>query len=118
MPVGRDRADDRHEVDDLPDAGLGHEPGDQNRSVREVQLLAGEDVHRRTYPEVAATAMVQQCSEDAGGVEAGCAEPVDGSIGGHERRGLEVTDESVVGDERVVRHEPRFPSGRLERPCP
>jgi hypothetical protein len=39
MAVGRDPTlGHRHEVDDLPDTVLGHEAGDQDRCVREVQL--------------------------------------------------------------------------------
>ena len=45
---------DRHEVDDLADARLGHEPGDQDGGVGEVELLAGERLDGRADPEVTA----------------------------------------------------------------
>jgi len=99
-----------HEVDDLADAGLGQVPGDEHRGVREVQLLAREDVHCGPYPAMAAPAVVQQSPEQARRVEAGGAEPVDGSVGSDQRRRLKVTDEAVVGDERVVRHRARIPA--------
>jgi hypothetical protein len=47
VTVCRELASDRHEIDDLSDTRLGHEAGDQDRGIREVDLLAGEDVHGR-----------------------------------------------------------------------
>ena len=55
--------------------------------------------------------VVEERPEQAGRVEPGGAEPVDGPVGGHQRRRLEVTDEAVVGDERVVGHPVSVPSG-------
>ena len=112
VPVRGDDAGDRHEVDHLTDAGLGHEPGDEDRGVREVQLLAGDGLHGGPDPEVPPSLVVEQRPEDARRVEPWCAEPVDGAVGGDERRGLEVADEAVVGDERVVSHDHEDASGQ------
>ena len=104
VAVRGDRAGNRHEVDHLADPCLGHEARDQDSGVREVQLLAGERLAGGADPEVTALLVVEQGPEDARRVEPGRAEPVDAAVGGDEGRGLEVTDEAVVGDERVVRH--------------
>jgi hypothetical protein len=48
--------------------------------------------------------MVQQGAEDAGRVEAGGAEPVDGAVGADQRRRLQVSDQTVIGNQRVLRN--------------
>ena len=101
---GDPAAGDRHEVDELPHPRLGHETGDQDRGVREVQLLAAEDLHGRPHPEMTTALVVEQGTENAGRVEPRRAEPVDRPVGGDKCRGLEIADEAVVGNERVVIH--------------
>src|SRR4051794_30009996 len=105
MALGRGGAADRHEVDEFADAAVGEEPGDENGGVGEVELLAVETAGRRLDPEVPAALGIEQRAEDARGVEAGAAEPVNGSVGRDQGRGLQVTDKTVVGDQWVVRHE-------------
>jgi hypothetical protein len=89
-PVTRFRCDagERHEVDHFTHAGLGHEPGDQNCGVREVELTHLERVV--TGPDAAVTPLVgvEQRPEDAGRVEPRRAEPVDGAVHGDQRSGL------------------------------
>jgi hypothetical protein len=52
--------------------------------------------------EVAAVLGVQERPEHARGVEAGQAQPVDGPVRADERGRLEVADQAVVADERVL----------------
>ena len=51
-----------------------------------------------------------------GRVEAGAAEPVDGAVGGHQRRRLQVADQPVVGDRRVTIHQWSLLVGSMMRP--
>jgi hypothetical protein len=104
VTVCRELASDRHEIDDLSDTRLGHEAGDQDRGIREVDLLAGEDVHGRGHSEVPAAVVVQQRAEDAGRIEPRRAEPVDGSVDGDQCRRLEISDQAMVRDEWVAVH--------------
>ena len=66
VPVGRDGTADRHEVGHLPHTLLGHEAGDQDRRVGEVQLRGGEGRGARADPEPAALlggpAVPRRCS--------------------------------------------------------
>ncbi len=94
-----------HEVDDLADAVRGHVAGHQDGRVREVELAYGDlflDVGGQSA--VAAAVAVEQGGEHAGRVEPRCAPPVDGAVGGDQRRGLQVADEPVIGDRGVVVH--------------
>jgi hypothetical protein len=95
----------RHEVDHLADSVLGHEPGDQDGGVRKVQLPAGDAGAGRPHPEVAAAFLVEQRGEDTRRVEPWAAEPVDGTVDGHQRGGLQVADQSVVGNGWVLGHQ-------------
>ena len=100
--VGVGRLEDRHEVVDLGDAALGHEPGDQDGAVGEVELAGAGARRGRAEPPGAAAARVEQRAEDAGGVEPAGAEPVDGALGAHERAGAQVADQAVLRDREVV----------------
>ena len=66
VPVGRRALDDRHEVVHLADPVRGHEPGDQDRGIRQVQLLAHVVVPVRRDPVEAAPVGIQQGREHAG----------------------------------------------------
>ena len=96
---------DRHEVDHLADAAGGHEPGDQDGGVREVELPGDVVGALGGDPEVPAALAVEQRREHARGVEPRAAEPVDGAVGGHQRGGLQVTDQPVLGDRRIAVHQ-------------
>ncbi len=61
---------------------------------------AGGDAHRRGAQAEAAGAAVQDRGEDARRVKARRAEPLDGPVRGHERRGVAVAQEAVVRDRR------------------
>jgi len=103
VPLGRRGPGDRHEVVDLTHPIRGHEPGDQDGGVGEIKLLADVVVAVGRDPAMTALVRVEQGREHAGGVEPGRAEPVDAAIGGHEGRGLQVTDQPVVTDVGVAR---------------
>src|SRR5207248_2186538 len=76
---------------------------------REVHLFGLVPGTGRADPEAAAALVVQQGTEHAGRVEPGVAEPVDRAIGRHQRSGLQISDESVLGDCHLS-HD-RSPSG-------
>jgi hypothetical protein len=92
----------RHEVDDLADALLGQVPGEQDRRVRQVHLLGGERPARRADPVPATAALVEQRTEHRRRVEPREAEPVDRTVEGYQGRRLQVTDQPVVRDRRIV----------------
>ena len=104
MTVGRRPVGDRHEVDDLADPALAHEPGDQDGGVREVQLPGHVVDARWSEPEVPTAVGVEERREHARRIESWAAEPVDRAVGVDERGRLEVADQSVVADVWVVSH--------------
>ncbi len=89
---------DRHEVVHLGDAALGHEPGDEDVGVGEVELARPDVLVERLEAPVAALLGVEDAAEDAGGVEARRAEPVDGAVRADERAAAEVADQPVLRD--------------------
>ena len=128
VPAGGRALDDRHEVVDLADPVGGHEPGDQDRGVGQVQLPGHVVVPVRRDPVETAAVGVQQRREHAGRVEPGTAEPVQNAVRRHQRRRLQVTDQPMVSDIRVTRHRfllgsPKIPStmatqaGRTHHPA-
>ena len=92
----------RHEVGHLTHARLSQETGDEDCRVREVQLLGGDGVCNGAHSEVTPSAMVQEGPEHARRVEAWRAEPVDRSVGADKGARLEVADQTVFSDGRVV----------------
>ena len=100
---------ERHEVHHLGDALRRQEPRHEDGGVREVHLL-GHAVVDGVEGEVATLPLVEQRGEDARRIEAGAAEPVDGAVGGDERRCLQVADQAVIRDGWVVRHPGGLPS--------
>ena len=94
----------RHEIHQFTDAALREEPCDENSRVGQIELLCGEGLVQRPGTEVAAAGTVQQRSENAGRVETGAAEPIKRPLCGHQRRGLQVTDKTVVRDQWVFIH--------------
>jgi hypothetical protein len=66
VPPGRRALDDRHEVVHLADPVGGHEPGDQDRGVGQVQLPGHVVVPVRRDPAETAAPGVQQGREHAG----------------------------------------------------
>jgi hypothetical protein len=106
VPVGGLTLDDRHEVLHLADAVGGHEPGDEHRVVREVQLLGNVVVAVRSDPEVATLVGIQQGREHARRIEPRAAEPVHCAVGGDQGSGLQITYESVGGDVRIALRDP------------
>ncbi len=93
--------DGRHKVDDLTDAGRTQKARREDGGIRQVELLdrplgiVGGD------PEAAAVVGVQQRGEHARRIEARQAQPVDRSAGRHQRRGVQVADEAVLGNGRL-----------------
>ena len=96
---------DRHEVQHLADPLGGHEPGDQDGGVGEVQLADHDIVAFGGDPAPAAPLGVQQRREHTGRVEPWAAPPVDGAVGGDQRRGLQISDQTVLGDRRITVHD-------------
>src|SRR5215469_9825711 len=70
VPVGRRALDDRHEVENLADTVRGHEPGDEHRGVRHVQLLGDVAVCHWQDPEIATFLRIEQGRENGRRVEA------------------------------------------------
>lgn len=116
VPVGRGLSGHRHEVDDFPRSGLGHEARHQNGGVRMVELFGGVRPRCRPHGEVAAPAPVEQSAEDAGRIKPRTTEPVDRRIGCHEGRGLQITDQAMILDQRIVVHlqTPFSPAGHTQ----
>jgi hypothetical protein len=110
VPVGRGCPGDGHEVVHLADPVRGHEPGDQDRGVGQVQLPGHVVVPVRRDLVEAAPVGVQQRREHAGRVEPGDAEPVQDAVRGHQRRRLQVADQAVISNVRIAIH------GRLLAP--
>ena len=116
VPAGRRALDDRHEVLHLADPVRGHEPGDQDRGIREVQLPAHVVVAVGRDPVEAAALGIEQGREHARRVESGAAEPVQHAIGADQRRRLQVADEPVIANIRVTSQ--RFPPSEAEVSVP
>jgi hypothetical protein len=98
------RAGPRHEIEQFTDPLLRQKPRDEDRRVGKVELLRGERFVERPGTEVTAADMVQQRRENAWRVEARTAEPIEGAARCDQRRGLQITDETVVGDQWVFVH--------------
>ena len=101
---------DRHEVGHLADPVGGHEPGDQDGGVGKVQLPGDVVVALGADAETPAVVVVEQRGEHTRRVEPRAAEPVDGAVGGDQRRGLEVSDQPVLGDWRITIHGRSLPT--------
>ena len=84
-----------HEVGDGNLAVLRAERGLKDVGIREVLLARVHDGAGGTDPEVAAHVLVEYGGENAWGVEAREAAPVDGAVGPDERCGGHVAYESV-----------------------
>lgn len=117
VPVGRPAGADRgHPVEELSDAVGCREPGDDDRGVGVLELLARVRAAFGCRPEVAAAVVVEQCGEDAGRVESRGGEPVDDSPRGDQCGRLEVAHEPVVGDRGIPVHAPCLPVESGPRP--
>ena len=114
---GNLRTGNRHEVDHFTDTRLGQKTRDEDGGVRIVELLPIEDIDRRSDPEVPALIIVQQRAEDAGRVEARGAEPVDSAVDADECRRLQISNETVIGDEWVRSTSGLNPQRQRCRPC-
>jgi hypothetical protein len=104
------RVVDRHEVGHLADPVGGHEPGDQDGRVGEVQLPSDVVVALGADAEAPAVVVVEQRGEHTRRVEARAAEPVDGAVGGDQRGGLEIADQAVLGNRRIAIHGRSLPT--------
>jgi hypothetical protein len=105
VPVRRGSSGDGHEVVDLTDSVRGHEPGDQDRGVRKIQLLADIVVPVGSDPEMAAAAGIEQRREHARRVEPGKTQPVHGAVCRHQRSRLQVPDQAVIADVGIAGHD-------------
>jgi hypothetical protein len=109
VAVGRPAFDHRHEVLHLADAIGSQETGDQDRGIREVQLLGDVVVGGRPDAEIAALFGVQQRAEYARRVEARAAEEVDRAIMRYQRSRLQITDQPLITD---IGYRSTIPSSR------
>ena len=101
--VGR-VAVDGHEVLHLAHAVGRQEAGDEDVGVGEVELLGGVAVGRRRDPVVAALLGVEDGREHARRVEPLGAVPVDRAVGADQGDRVQVADDAVLLDRKVVRH--------------
>ena len=93
--------EDRHEVGQLPDTVFGQETGDQHVGLWPVKLFVVDALADRGDLEVAPFVVVENTSEDAGGVEPWEAEPVDRPVDANKRDRPHVSDYAVVLDRPV-----------------
>jgi hypothetical protein len=101
---------DRHEVRDLSDSRLGQIAGHEERGVGQVHLL-GEDIVRECRDAEPTTVLVvEQRTEDGRRVDTRTTEEVDRTGGVQEGRGLQVADETVLGDRWILQRDHGFPS--------
>jgi hypothetical protein len=91
---------DGHEVNDLADALAAEEARHEDVGFGQVHLAVGPGVDGGDA-EVAAAFGVEDGGEEAGGIEAGQAAPVDRSIHGDEGDGVEVADDAAGFDGTV-----------------
>ena len=92
------RPDEQRVADDDP-AALGAPARLEDHRARQVATAGRHLDAGRAEPEPAGVA-VEQRAEDARGVHARKAEPLDAAVGRDQRRGLAVRQEPVVGDRR------------------
>jgi hypothetical protein len=107
---------DGHEVQHLANPVGGHEAGDQDGRIREVQLPGDVVLALGTDAEAPTLVVVEQRGEHTRRVEARATEPVDAAVGRHQRRRLQISDQSMLGNRRITVHAvpPRWP-GYLAR---
>src|SRR5918994_795316 len=91
------RRSDRHEVLNLSHAMGAQEAGDQDLGIREVELFGRPVRAGRSESPVAAALPVEECPEQARGVETRAAVPVNRPLGAYECDSMEVADEAVFG---------------------
>jgi hypothetical protein len=103
-----------HEVDDLADRVLALEPGEQDVGIGEVELLRLGVAGTGRDGEVAALVLIQEGTEQARGVEARRAVPVDRAVGADEGDRAQVAHDAVLFDREVAvrRADPGSPVSR------
>src|SRR5918911_839623 len=80
------------------------EAGDQDVGVREVELFGRPVRAGRGESPVAAALPIEECPEQARGVETRAAVPVNRPLGAHECDGMEVADEAMFGYRQAAAH--------------
>jgi hypothetical protein len=108
-----------HEVLHLAHA-VGHqEASDEDVGVGQVELFGAPAVAVGRDAEHAASIGVEDRPKNAGRVKVRAAVPVDRPIGAHQGDGVQVADQTVLGDRQVTgprcpssasRHHPRYPT--------
>src|SRR5689334_17855938 len=115
-----DRLSDRHEVLNLAHTIRSQKAGNQDIGVREVQLLRRPALIYRSYAIATSAARVEDRREDARGVNAGAAVPVDRAISPDQSNAMQVPDQTVIGDRKITAHpglpKPGMPPARPSRP--
>ena len=87
-----------HEVQELDDAFGIEEAGDENVGGGPVELLAADGGIDRGEAEAATFGVIEDGAEEAGGIDVGMAEPIDGAVDAAEGDGAHVADDAVVFD--------------------
>src|SRR5689334_20762305 len=102
--LAANRLCDRHEVLNLAHTTWSQEASDQNIGVREVQLLRSPASIGRGKAIMAPATRVEDRPEDARGVNPGTAVPVDRAISPDESHAMQVADQAVIGDRKIIAH--------------
>jgi hypothetical protein len=103
--VGHDRGIvNRHEIDELSNSRVSHEPSDQARRLREIHLRGRAIVKPRRDPEPPALARVEKRREDTWRVEARSAEKVNRPVRCNECRRLHIANKAMVANRRICIH--------------
>ena len=97
-PVGARSLMNGHEVHDLAHPIRVKKARDQDVCVGQIGLTGAELVDGGRDLKVPAPSVVQQGAEHAGRIEVRQATPVDGSVGGDQRHGPEISDDPVLLD--------------------
>ena len=94
----------RHEIHDLADPLRRQKPGDQNGRIRQIHLLRAERIDAGPDPVPAAQPVIEQRTEHARRIETRSAEPVDRTVRRHQRSGLQVADQTMISNKRIIVH--------------
>ena len=94
---------DGHEIGDFGDAIFGEETGEQHVGVGHVELLvAGIPEQADASLKLPPFAPVQQRGKNGRGIEVGEAHEIDGPIDAHQGDGVQIANNTIIGDGLVM----------------